>query len=250
MIAEATKNFYNQEVFMALQFDSLNKVTLTEQVMQQLASKIISGELAPGEKLPPERDLCEMLQVSRSRIREALRALALIGFVVIKPSGGTFVGNRVDQMPEETIIWLFRQKVSNYSEIYEARRVVEMAVYESCFRNITLDILNGMRTNMSLLAQSNTEECNPEQFNQLLENCDMYVAKNCGNEVLYKLMQTIILLRRETSLKICEIPFNRASSVEKRIHVLHAFECYDAKEVHKALVSFFAESVRDFTFKK
>ena len=59
---------------MELQFTTLNKITLTEQVMQQLASKIISGELKPGEKLPPERDLAEMLQVSRSRVREALRA--------------------------------------------------------------------------------------------------------------------------------------------------------------------------------
>ena len=83
---------------MSVQFESLNKVTLTEQVMQQLAAKIISGELKPGEKLPPERELSQMLEVSRSRIREALRALSLIGFVTIKPGGGTFVGNQIDEM--------------------------------------------------------------------------------------------------------------------------------------------------------
>ena len=105
---------------MELQFTTLNKITLTEQVMQQLASKIISGELKPGEKLPPERDLAEMLQVSRSRVREALRALSLIGLVSIRPGGGTYVGNHIDQMPEETVIWLFRQQVNNYSDIYEA----------------------------------------------------------------------------------------------------------------------------------
>ena len=89
---------------MDLQFETLNKVTLTEQVMQQLASKIISGELKPGQRLPAERDLSEMLQVSRSRVREALRALSLIGLVSIKPGGGTYVGNQIDQMPAETII--------------------------------------------------------------------------------------------------------------------------------------------------
>ena len=61
---------------MELQFTTLNKITLTEQVMQQLASKIISGELKPGEKLPPERDLAEMLQVSRSGKRCALFPLS------------------------------------------------------------------------------------------------------------------------------------------------------------------------------
>ena len=68
---------------MELQFTTLNKITLTEQVMQQLASKIISGELKPGEKLPPERDLAEMLQMTRSRVPEALRPLSLIGLVSI-----------------------------------------------------------------------------------------------------------------------------------------------------------------------
>ena len=86
---------------MDLQFETLNKVTLTEQVMQQLAAKIVNGELKPGERLPPERELAEMLQVSRSRVREALRALSLIGLVSIKPGGGTYVGNRIDQMPED-----------------------------------------------------------------------------------------------------------------------------------------------------
>lgn len=233
---------------MALQFETLNKVTLTEQVMQQLASKIISGELKPGERLPAERELSEMLQVSRSRVREALRALSLIGFVTIRPGGGTYVGNRIDQMPEETIIWLFRQQVSNYSEIYEARRLIETAVYDACFRHRTEEITSNIRKCVTHLAQAYANNASAEEFNQLLEHEDIYVAKNCGNEVFYKLMQTIIFLRREAALKICESPYNRKTSVEKRKNVAFAFECGDHKAFLKAINAFFDESVKDFTF--
>ncbi|WP_369283843.1 FadR/GntR family transcriptional regulator [Oscillibacter sp. GMB15532] len=233
---------------MSVQFESLNKVTLTEQVMQQLAAKIISGELKPGEKLPPERELSQMLEVSRSRIREALRALSLIGFVTIKPGGGTFVGNQIDEMPEETIVWLFRQKVSNYHEVYEARRLIETAVYLACFERKTDEIVISIRKRVTLLAQAYADDCTPEKFNALLEGLDIYVAQNCGNDVFYKLMQTIILLRREAALKILESPYERKSSVEKRSLVALEFERGDYKSVSKAINAFFDNSVKDFTF--
>lgn len=233
---------------MSVQFESLNKVTLTEQVMQQLATKIISGELKPGEKLPPERELSQMLEVSRSRIREALRALSLIGFVTIKPGGGTFVGNQIDEMPEETIVWLFRQKVSNYHEVYEARRLIETAVYLACFDRKTDDIVINIRKRVTILAQAYADDCTPEKFNALLEGLDIYVAQNCGNDVFYKLMQTIILLRREAALKILESPYERKSSVEKRSLVALEFERGDCKSVNKAMSAFFDASVKDFTF--
>lgn len=233
---------------MDLQFETLNKVTLTEQVMQQLAAKIVNGELKPGERLPPERELAEMLQVSRSRVREALRALSLIGLVSIKPGGGTYVGNRIDQMPEETIIWMFRQKVSNYSEIYEARRLIESAVYEACFRRRTKEIVEDIRKCVTAQAQAYQDNASAADFNQLLEDEDIYVAKHCGNEVFYKLMQTIILLRRKSALQICESPYNRKTSVEKRQSVAAAFEQGDSESFAKAVSAFFDESVKDFTF--
>ena len=59
--------------------------------MNQIADKIVSGELKPGEKLPNERSLAMHLGVSRGQVREALRALSLVGLVVIKPNDGTFV---------------------------------------------------------------------------------------------------------------------------------------------------------------
>lgn len=235
---------------MDLQFETLNKVTLTEQVMQQLASKIINGELKPGQRLPAERELSEMLQVSRSRVREALRALSLIGFVSIKPGGGSYVGNRIDQMPEETIIWLFRQQVSNYEEIYEARRLIETAVYEACFAHRTDEIVSNIRKYVTQLALSYTNNGSAEEFNQLLEAEDIYVAQNCGNSVFYKLMQTIILLRRESALKICESPSNRKTSVEKRRNIAVAFECGEHKMFINAINAFFDESVKDFTFRE
>jgi len=62
-----------------------------EQIAERLAADIRSGRLAPGERLPSERELARSLEVSRASVREALAALQLRGVVETRPGAGTFV---------------------------------------------------------------------------------------------------------------------------------------------------------------
>jgi DNA-binding FadR family transcriptional regulator len=62
-----------------------------EQIAERLADDIRSGLLAPGERLPSERDLARTLEVSRASVREALASLALQGVVETRHGAGTFV---------------------------------------------------------------------------------------------------------------------------------------------------------------
>lgn len=62
-----------------------------EQIAERLAADIRSGLLAPGERLPSERELARSLEVSRASVREALAALQLRGVVETRAGAGTFV---------------------------------------------------------------------------------------------------------------------------------------------------------------
>lgn len=74
---------------------SLKRQRVYESVAEQIRQAIFSGLLAPGHKLPPERDLAERFQTSRVALREALRALEKEGMIVIKRGfgGGAFVAD-------------------------------------------------------------------------------------------------------------------------------------------------------------
>lgn len=72
-------------------FNSLNKTKLREEIVEQLKSGIIAREILPGEKLPPERKLAEMLNVNRSTLREALNKLESMELVEIKHGAGIYV---------------------------------------------------------------------------------------------------------------------------------------------------------------
>jgi GntR family transcriptional repressor for pyruvate dehydrogenase complex len=73
------------------QLKAVARVTLGEQVALQLAEMIGERRWKPGERLPPEMELCEVLNVGRSTLREALKSLAFIGMVRMRAGDGTYL---------------------------------------------------------------------------------------------------------------------------------------------------------------
>jgi len=102
---------------------------IRRRVMEILATKIVSGVYAPGEKLPIEADLIEELQVSRTALREAMRTLAAKGMIVSRKKAGTVVR----AMPEWNLLdadvlnWIGNIDLGEdyLREICEARLVFE-----------------------------------------------------------------------------------------------------------------------------
>ncbi|MEJ2639233.1 MAG: FadR/GntR family transcriptional regulator [Desulfosarcinaceae bacterium] len=74
-----------------MQFETIRKPSAPEMVAEQILSKIRSGELAPGGRLPAQRDLAVMLGVGRSSVREAINALVVTGVLEAIHGKGTYV---------------------------------------------------------------------------------------------------------------------------------------------------------------
>src|SRR5690554_375385 len=91
----------------------LNHMPLYLQIKEKLAQDIRDKKYKYGEKLPSELELAAMFGVSRSTLREAIRALAQEGLVSIRRGLGTFVtGNRLDIR-------------SNIAELHSITRIIE-----------------------------------------------------------------------------------------------------------------------------
>ena len=73
----------------------IKSTRIYEEIVRQVKSMIAEGRLKSGDRLPPERDLAEKFVVSRTSVREALRALESLGLVEIRPGEGTFVARGV-----------------------------------------------------------------------------------------------------------------------------------------------------------
>lgn len=78
-----------------MHFESIQRSSAPDKVVEQLLSRIKSGELAPGMQLPPQRELARQFGVGRSSVREALNALAVMGFLEVFQGKGTFVAREI-----------------------------------------------------------------------------------------------------------------------------------------------------------
>jgi len=221
-------------------YQPIKKTTITEQVMERIASLITSGQLKEGEQLPNERSLAEMYNVSRGRVREALRSLSLIGFIEIRPGEGSFVRRNHSIMPSQTVTLLFYQEQFNIEEVYRARKLIELEVYMLAIDKLevkNIKDLNVLIENLKTYPRSDVKG-----FVDLIDKMDFYLGEITENKVFFKLMQTIIHLRRETYEKLITVEDSWDFAIKQRTELVKSFKSKDKKQLQEVLDYIYLES--------
>jgi len=110
---------------------TLNSITpvvrtkLTSSVFEQLLSYVVGGSWKPGDRIPPERELCQHLGIARTSLREALKAMELVGMLDSRVGDGTFVCPRSEFL-SRPLLWAFTgSDHEELQEIMEARTIIE-----------------------------------------------------------------------------------------------------------------------------
>ncbi|MFV0381614.1 MAG: FadR/GntR family transcriptional regulator [Breznakia sp.] len=208
------------------------KITQSEKIMHQFANKIISKEWEEGKRLPSERSLAIELGTTRGQVREALRALSLIGLVTIRPSDGTFVSTKEQPIPENSISWIFQRELHNRDDLYHARKLIEADVLKLAFENVTKKDLEQLEMITQNMMAITTDTTSVEEYNTSIETFDLFMGNICGSKIMEQLMQTIVLLRRESSLEILKVP----GAIENSTHYRKKIECAFVERDRKKLI--------------
>jgi DNA-binding FadR family transcriptional regulator len=100
----------------------IRRGSLCDEVIAQLREQIASGTWPIGERIPPESELVERLQVGRGTVREAIKALAHIGLLEVRQGDGTYVKSRSE------LGGVLRRRMLNVTDIHvhEVRRALEV----------------------------------------------------------------------------------------------------------------------------
>jgi Transcriptional regulators len=101
-------------------------MAVTEEAISTIKAMIVAGELKPGDRLPPEKDLSERLGVSRNSLREAVKSLEFIHVLDVRRGDGTFVTSlEPSQLLEAMSFVVDLHRDRSVLEIFEVRRVLE-----------------------------------------------------------------------------------------------------------------------------
>ncbi len=102
---------------------------LADRVTAQLEALVIGDSLQPGDLLPPERELCELLGVSRTVVREAVRTLVAKGLLEVRQGHGTVVRSPDVRLASEVMTHVLRGSGADrvaFPRIHEVRRLIEV----------------------------------------------------------------------------------------------------------------------------
>lgn len=167
------------------------KTTVVEDIVEQVTSQIQEGLLQPGDRLPAERRMMEMLNVSRASVREAIQSLAGMGIVDARVGEGTFVKEIRPHLALEMELRQMARSAQRQERLHllESRTVVEKGILE-------LAIANGAAEQFQRL-QAVTDrwidECSEEDVKlELHDQIHLTLAEMTGNPLLLLVLQTLL----------------------------------------------------------
>ncbi len=144
-----------------MEFQKISSPSLRELFVQQIEHLILSGQLKIGEKLPSERQLAEMMQISRAVVNSGLAELEENGFLVVKPRSGTFVADYRQYGNLNTLMSIMkynggRIRDEEIRSLFEVRLALDTLVAKSCIDHISDEEIAILRQKVEAIKNSST----------------------------------------------------------------------------------------------
>jgi GntR family transcriptional repressor for pyruvate dehydrogenase complex len=168
---------------------------LYERIVSQIEQRIEAGDLKVGDQLPSERELAEQFAVSRTAVREAVKALRQKGLLEIRPGRGTFITNGTSDTIRSSLGMLMRigaTKGTGY--LTEVREILEPEIAAIAASRITDEYITAMQEAVRTM---DTALDNVDVFVEADLDFHLALAEGTQNPIIPILMDSIIDLLRE-----------------------------------------------------
>lgn len=191
------------------EFGKITAPSLKDTCVQAILTKILSGDLKPGDKLPPERELAEVMGVSRSSLNHGIVELEAMGFLTVEPRRGTIVNDYRSRPTPQSLDAVMRYSSVEmdkalFSDLMDTRLLIESECARLACRNIYKSTLDKMQLMVDKLAAE------PEDPTELLYQFHYRLVQASGNTIysmIYRGFETVLynLIRQHYSMRAEDI---------------------------------------------
>jgi GntR family transcriptional regulator, transcriptional repressor for pyruvate dehydrogenase complex len=202
-------------------FHAVHRTRAPEEIIRQIRDLIATGQLTPGNRLPSERDLAQALKVGRSTVREALRSMESLGFVEERAGEGAYLMSpAAPRLPDPLMARLFQTR-SIQRMLFEVRSALEPELAALCARRATSEQIARMR---EALAKQEAGIRRAETGLSADAALHALIADYAGNEILSRIMQSLMDLLRQTREESLRHEGRAAHSLRQHQAIVRAIE--------------------------
>lgn len=215
-------------------FGTFKKSSISEDIVDNLLSLIRERELRPGDKLPPERELAAMMQVSRPSLREALRALAIMNIIEIRQGDGTYITSLEPDLLMAHLDFVFALTDATFLQLFEARRILEPGIVALAATRITDEELAALD---KCIARSIELVDDHAAFAQADLEMHELIAKAARNTILERFMASLTQLGQVSRQRTVELPGVARQSLQDHIAIAVALKQRDPDAARAAMLN-------------
>jgi GntR family transcriptional regulator, transcriptional repressor for pyruvate dehydrogenase complex len=213
--------------------EPIQKSGVTTEAVERIKQMILTGRYTPGSKLPPERELSEMLGISRSSIREAIRALTHMNILEARHGQGTYVTSLSPRILVEPLRFVMAVDGELIYQLFELRKIMETGAAALAATRITLEQLVELRHHYESLVQLIDV---PHLFLEHDVAMHELIFRAADNVLLLNLHESIFELLLESRNRTGAVAAIRARTVVDHGEILKALEARDPDRSSAAMM--------------
>jgi len=213
--------------------EPIKSARIYAEIVRQVKQLIAEGKLKSGDRLPPERDLAEKFVVSRTSVREALRALESRGLIEIRAGDGAFVRDISVETLIEPLALVILPHREAVGELFEARRLLEPAIATLAARRATPEEIAEMERILKAqgkeVAEGRTGVAQDAAFHAAL-------AGSAHNRAISRIVNALMDLLTQSREESLQTPGRPARSHRDHLRILEAIRRRDEMAAHRTVL--------------
>jgi len=208
---------------------------LYEKIVEQIKNLIMEGNLKPGERLPPERDLAEKLNVSRVAVREALLTLEFMGLIEIKRGSGVFIPEKLQpELVLNSIDFALNFKENIIEDLVEVRQILETKMAGLAAKKADQEDILEIEKKLKIFEEKVKQ--GKEGTNESLK-FHLSIARATKNVIFFRILNQLKVLLVQSgrlSSKRKERPF---IALKQHYEIFEAIKRKDVKKAEEAMAN-------------
>jgi GntR family transcriptional regulator, transcriptional repressor for pyruvate dehydrogenase complex len=205
---------------------------VTDDAISRIRHMILTGELAPGDRLPPEAALAANLGLSRTSLREAVRALTVLGVIDTRQGDASYITSLGPELLLGALgLAVDLQREDAMPDLVEVRRILEPAATAMAASRITAEEIQRLRS----LIPSMLDDMQVSELVELDWEFHQAIARACGNELLVALLDGLAQpTMRMRIWRGLSTPGVLVQTLDEHKAIVDALESHDAELAHAA----------------
>lgn len=222
------------------QFELDRRESANTELTRKLLDYLLSGELTPGQKIPPERALAEALGVGRAAVRHAIKSLSLLGLLEQRQGDGTYLSRTESDLLPRVIEWGLLLGERHLDDLVEARHHLEIVLAGLAAERRSAEELEALRAAFAAMAAATDAESYVEADIAF----HLQIAAASHNSALAGILENVQSLLRVWARRVIEAAGETSTSLTMHRRVLRAIEQRDAEAARQTMEAHMARAGR------